>query len=83
MPEIIDKHKEFARAVVALAREHGANHLSVEFDFASSKAFREYPDIRNSKMHFSWSEGRHGAKQEITLNASETVHMREQIESEQ
>ncbi len=82
MPEIIDKHKEFARAVVALAREHGANHLSVEFDFSSSKCFRGCPDIRRSKMHFSWNEGRHGAKQEITLNAHETVHLREQIETE-
>lgn len=79
MPEITEKHKEFARAVVALAREHGANNLNVAFDFGSSQKFLagEYGDL---KTHFSWKEGRHGASERITLSASETVFMKEQIE---
>ena len=39
MPQITDAHKQFAREVVELARKHGANHLSLEFDFSRSKAF--------------------------------------------
>lgn len=82
MPQITEKHKEFARAVVALAREHGANHLNVEFDFCSSKLFATDDETRHQKMNFIWQEGRHGASERITVNASEMVYMREHISTE-
>ena len=82
MPQITDKHKQFARAVVALAREHGANNLKLEFDFNSSKTFLSGDERGNMKTHFSWEEGRHGCGNDIIINASETVWLKELISSE-
>ncbi len=81
MPEITDKHKAFARAIVATAREHGANHLTVTFDFTSSKAFREEDGYCYQNMRLEWKEGRHGAKEDIKINATEEVRLNETIEA--
>jgi hypothetical protein len=82
MPNITDEHKAFACALVTLARMHGANNLSVTYDFSSAKKFLAGEDgTRRQKMIVRWAEGRHGAPERINIEANEQVHLHETIES--
>lgn len=65
-----DKHAAFARDVVALARKHGMNALSVSFRASFRTMFpmgAEPSNIYSGQVTMTWSEGRHGAKEDIKL----------------
>ena len=67
---IYPEHKAFAQAVVALAREHGMDALSVEFQFGHAMAYRGDGNSRGSdRVKMGWSSGRHGDQSRITLSA--------------
>lgn len=69
-----EPHIAFARAVVALAREHGCGFVDLRFRLASSRFFREersdYTTVRAQ-----WAEGRRGAGGQITLDAEAVVRI--------
>ena len=79
MNDIPDSHIEFARELVVLARKHSMNNLNVDFDHNGSKNWEaKLPwDVRNTKTFFSWSEGRHGAKTEISMVREERINFKE------
>lgn len=63
-------HARFARALVALAREHGVGSLEVRFQRDASSLFRGQPDEWSAEaVTVRWKEGRHGAENRITLQA--------------
>jgi len=65
---ISEEHRAFARAVVALAREHGARSLVVDFNLCSSTRFRQQTDDW-TRVKLTWAEERHGSKGRISLHA--------------
>jgi hypothetical protein len=66
---IKDYHVAFARAVVALAREHGVGQVKMEFRRASSMIFRTNGAERwdSNEVSLYWHEGRHGATSSVEL----------------
>ena len=68
---IKDYHIAFARAVVALAREHGVGDVRMTFRRASSKIFRTDEKWDSNEVSLRWHEGRHGseASLEFTMEA--------------
>lgn len=71
-PEPIkDYHVAFARAVVALAREHGVGDVRLKFRRASSRMFCSDGDLWDAtEVDLTWHEGRHGADTPIKLQLS-------------
>lgn len=67
---VLEQHFDFGRAVVALAREHGFNHLRVQF-WGHDKA--GYDTIT-----MDWAAGRHGIKHHLTFKAEATYRVEEQ-----
>ena len=61
MSAITEQHHAFARAVVAIAREHKMDNLRVNFkdNFESN--------FLGEDISFSWSSGRHGDRANIRL----------------
>lgn len=71
---VIDGHHiEFAKAVVALAREHRMSKIEITFE----KSFHHHARTYNPSFHGSvqarWSEGRHLAPAKISLSAATSV----------
>ena len=71
---VTDRHKAFARAVVALAREHRMNNLDMTF----RESLRSLPSPEPrcwEQVRMTWSEGRHGDKGriELTTQAKEEI----------
>ena len=73
---IEDRHKEFAKALVALAREHRMDRLQVQFQDSTTPVDRAWPPVRVSA---EWQEGRHGSSANIHLSATTSVHERETV----
>jgi hypothetical protein len=61
---ITDYHRAFARAVVALAREHQMTALNMTFRTAFS---HPAGDHFGEEIRMAWSEGRHGDTNNISL----------------
>lgn len=70
---VTKKHIEFARVVVALAREHKMNHLDMTFDASSSTN----DDPHWEKVRMTWREGRHGDTNEIRLETKAELTIEE------
>lgn len=65
---IKDYHIAFARAVVALAREHGVGDVRMQFRRASSAVMRRDIDQWDAtEVSLVWHEGRHGDKAPLEL----------------
>lgn len=65
-----EKHAAFARAIVALAREHQMDSLTVSFRANFNCLFptgQSPAEIYSGQVQMSWSEGRHGSRNEIKL----------------
>lgn len=60
---ITDKDRSFARAVVALSREHKVNRIDVSFCSPHDDVYHE------SDVRFQWSNGRHGAEERIIMQS--------------
>lgn len=65
---IEQRHVDFARALVALAREHGVRNLTADY-YGGGPLDNE----RWTKVHMSWALGRHGDRSRISLRA-EAIH---------
>lgn len=61
---VTPEHEAFARAVVALAREHGMTGLRLSFRRSSTLMLAVGPF---EEVTMTWSEGRHGVSTSITL----------------
>jgi hypothetical protein len=71
-----DEHIEFAHALVALAREHEANDLTVSFSLSGGRRF--FKDRSNwQQVSFHWSEGRHGERSGFQLKAEASASIDE------
>jgi len=66
---IKDYHVAFARAVVAIAREHGVGDVTLSFRRASSKVLNSDEHHWDAtKVTMTWHEGRHGDKAQVELS---------------
>ena len=74
-----ERHVAFARALIALAREHGADNLEVRFSLTGSKLYRAEA-WSSARVTFNWSEGRHGSTSQAMLRAESTVTIKEQAD---
>lgn len=76
---ITERHREFARTLASLAREHGVNHIEMTFDLATSNF--KFRDGRSyNKIRMTWQEGRHGAVERITLTGEQKVEFKEVVD---
>jgi hypothetical protein len=71
-----DEHVAFARAMVALAREHGVDRLDATFSRMSSRLFRE-GTWNSARITIGWSEGRHGHTSTIGMRAESSIAVAE------
>lgn len=79
MSAVTDQDVVFARAVVALARQHGMTGITLEFrhDFDLSLETRAH-----ERKRLQWSTGRHGDMSEIKFSVEATASFAEQQEGE-
>lgn len=80
-----DKHIAFARALIALCRQHGANNIEVEFSLTGKKMWppsknEEWSDAR---VMFTWAEGRHADQSRALLRAETSISIEEKPECPQ
>ncbi len=61
---ITDTHRAFARAVVALAREHDMDHVAIRFSLGFDHPERKF---ENSIISANWTAGRHGDSANIVM----------------
>ena len=62
------EHKAFARAVVALARQHGMDGISMQFRFDFNHP--RNGTGRNDPVKMNWTSGRHGDENRIHLETA-------------
>ena len=67
---IKDYHIAYARAVVALAREHGVGQVRMTFRRASSKIFATEENWDSNEVELYWHEGRHGSDASLDMKLS-------------
>lgn len=74
-----DEHVAFARALVALAREHGIGLFDATFARDSSSIRDD--DWNPARVTMTWREGRHGTAGRIGLRAeaNHSVTEREEV----
>lgn len=74
-----DRHVTFARALIALAREHGADDLEVRFSLTGGKLWPPGKDTgwSDARVRFQWNEGRHGSPSRAGLYAESFVSIKE------
>lgn len=70
---VTERHKEFARAVVLLAREHkmGCVHMTVNAEWNSG--------IPTHDVNMQWGQGRHGCSADIKLTCAFQEHVAEKV----
>lgn len=73
------KHVAFAKAVVALAREHHMTQICMSFcaDFS-----RHMEGVPHEKVDLVWSQGRHGAEENIHLHMNVRLTTTEKVTPE-
>ena len=76
---ITEEHKAFARDMVALARARGVQAVSLKFTLEIP---REGP-WHSQEATIIWEAGRHGAVQDISIAAHETVFAREKLAAQE
>ena len=74
MSAIEKHHKDFARAVVALARQHQMDKLTVTFQTGFDHPARA---TSHDQVTMSWSAGRHGDPSTINLECRAAEGIRE------
>lgn len=73
---INDRHLAFARAVVALAREHAMDGLKLEFH--ETFRFNDQPaDFNHENISMHWHSGRHGSESQIQLECRASAKIEE------
>ncbi len=75
---ITEKDTDFAKALVALAREHNVHGMTASWNLNSSQNFLSGGRIHYSQVDLVWAEGRHGVKTRYSISAKETVDMEEE-----
>lgn len=71
-------HRDFARAVVALARQHKMDRIECAFE--ENFSLSRENEHSTQRVSLTWKEGRHGAQSRIVLNAHATIHESEEID---
>jgi len=64
---ITDKHRNFAREVIALARKHQMTSLTVRFRNSISDTKDQPTSEYYEEVTLAWAEGRHGEQSNINL----------------
>lgn len=64
---ISERHRTFARRLVALARDNGCDSLTVTFRLGSGQFTGSDQDW--TSVQLTWVDGRHGAPGQINLRA--------------
>lgn len=75
---ITKAHIEFARAAVALARQHGMGAVTVSFSLSV-----RHPDAGRDtygRVQMAWTDGRHGVPSQITITSEETLRIGETLD---
>lgn len=63
---ITDNHRDFARAMVLLARQHGIGSFNLGFSLSVRAASLNGNAF--GRVTMGWTEGRHGVENRITLS---------------
>jgi hypothetical protein len=70
--------KAFALELVQLARKHGANRLRMTFDMTGhTPDWKERDKWDHGDISLEWSNGRHGARDHISLRYQSHVSLME------
>lgn len=69
------EHKDFAKAVISLARQHKVGSVVLKFRFSFCVG-----DASHEEVTVSWAEGRHGDKGTISISATCHETISENIE---
>jgi hypothetical protein len=77
---IIKEHRDFAQAVVALAREHGMYHVNMTFRIQIALE-QELPRCAYDDVTMIWAQGRHGDTSTIRLQTMGGEHIPEKPET--
>ena len=70
---VTDRHKEFARAVVELARKHKMSGVTMTFCAEWDSGMPKHD------VHMQWGQGRHGCESYIKLTCSFQEHVTEKV----
>lgn len=70
----LDRHKDFFRDVVALARQHGMDHLNLRFGDAFSMNKLEGGNL---SFEGRWTSGRHGSDGIMNLQWHASANLQE------
>lgn len=76
MSAVKDRHIDFARALVKLAREHRMDSLQVTF--RDSFSARADDHFSHEQMTMNWHEGRHGDLSNIVIRCEASVSIPEE-----
>lgn len=71
MTAVTQRHIDFARAVVRLAREHKMDGLTLQF--RDSFSARDADHYSYEQMNMIWAEGRHGDTTRISIRCDATT----------
>lgn len=76
---ITQRHVDFARAVVELAREHGFANLRLTYRESLTWQFQHERDRHwnSADVTMNWHEGRHGDRQRLTIEYRAAVSVDE------
>ncbi|MDF3837098.1 hypothetical protein P3W85_29705 [Cupriavidus basilensis] len=64
---VTQRHVDFARAVVELARQHGMSNLRMSYRESHSSAWTRGESWNSEEVTMNWSEGRHGDQSKLSL----------------
>lgn len=64
---VTQRHIEFARAVVALARQHGMDNLTVNYRESLTACWGRDEKWNSEQVTATWREGRHGDETNISI----------------
>ena len=77
--EIPQEAKDFAQALVLLARKYRIRNLRFDFEF-DQFAWPEEATVKwGNKITGNWEQGRHGAQEEIGLYSEFRTHLKETV----
>lgn len=74
---VTQRHIEFARAVVALARQHGMDNLTVSYRESLTACWRRDEKWNSEQVTATWHEGRHGDQSRLNIEYRATVSVDE------
>ncbi|WP_354686705.1 hypothetical protein [Cupriavidus necator] len=76
---VTQRHVDFARAVVQLAREHGFDNLRMSYGESLTWQYQHERDRNwnSADVTMNWREGRHGDRQRLSIEYRAAVTVEE------